>query len=320
MVNIATGNYIIFRGCNDLRALERLKSVTVPNGKLCWVWIEEATELKSTDFELLDDRLRGQLDGDLFFQLTLSFNPINAGHWIKSRLWDYDDKNTFRHRSTYLDNKFVDDEYKERMLRRKILDPEGYKIYGLGEWGETGGTVLTNFEVCDLERMSFNTMTLGVDFGFNHASVCLLVAHRDGDLYILQEIYAKEKTNAEFITCIKRGFMPTNTLMYCDSAEPDRIKELKQAGYRAYAVKKEPNSVRRQIEYLRQRKIYIDGSCVNTIREIQAYRYKKDRTTGVYLDEPLELDDDCIAALRYSIEPYRRNKKLIVFDKRALGF
>lgn len=319
MINIVTGNYILFRGCNDLRALERLKSVTVPNGKLCWIWVEEATELKATDFELLNDRLRGQLDKGLYYQITCTFNPVNAAHWIKARLWDYDDKNTFRHKSTFLDNRFIDKEYRERMERRKVLDPEGYKVYGLGEWGETGGVILTNFEVCDLADMDFNNMTLGVDFGFNHASVCLLVAHRDEDVYILQEIYAKEKTNAEFIGLLGRGYISRNTLMYCDSAEPDRIKELKQVGYRAYPVKKEPNSVRQQIEFLRQRKIYIDGSCSNTIREIQAYRYKKDHTTGECIDEPLELDDDCIAALRYSIEPYRRNRKLIVFEKRALG-
>ena len=319
MQNIVTGNYIFFRGCNDFRAIERLKSVTVPQGKLCWIWIEEATEIKSSDFEIIDDRLRGQLPDGLFYQITITFNPVNASHWIKSRLWDYDDENTFRHKSTYIDNAFIDAEYCERMERRKVLDPEGYKVYGLGEWGETGGLIITNIEICDLDRTTFDTITLGVDFGFNHASVCLLVGHKDDNVYILQEIYAKGKTNAEFIKLLKQGGISKNIVMYCDSAEPDRIKELKQEGYRAYPVKKEPNSVKMQIEYLRQRKIYIDGICNNTVREIQGYRYKKDHTTGEYIDSPLEIADDCMAALRYSIEPYRRNKKLIIFDKRTLG-
>mgnify|MGYP003438380746 FL=1 len=37
------------------------------------------------------------------------------------------------------------------MLMRKEQDPEGYKIYGLGEWGELGGLILTNYVVEDLK-------------------------------------------------------------------------------------------------------------------------------------------------------------------------
>jgi len=319
MYNAVTGNYILFRGCSDMRALERLKSVTVPQGKLCWVWIEEATELKANDFEIINDRLRGNIEKGLYYQITLTFNPVNTGHWIKSKLWDFKDKNTFKHRSTYKDNKFIDKEYKETMERRRIVDPEGYKVYALGEWGETGGLIFTNYEVRDLSRYQFDTYTIGVDFGFNHASVCLLVGHRDGDIYIIKEVFKKGRTNSEFIEDIEAVGIPKNILMYCDSAEPDRIKEIKQAAFKAYPVKKEPNSVKQQIEYLRQRRIYIDGSCKNTIREIQAYRYKKDRSTGEYIDEPLEVEDDTIAALRYSIEPYRRFKRLVVLDKKVFG-
>jgi len=35
--NKVNGNSIIFRGCSDQRAIERLKSVTVPTGKITWV-------------------------------------------------------------------------------------------------------------------------------------------------------------------------------------------------------------------------------------------------------------------------------------------
>lgn len=317
MVNNNTGNYILFRGCNDIRAIERLKSVTVPKGKLCFVWVEESTEIKASDFEIIDDRLRGELKEGLYYQITLTFNPVSATHWIKSRLWDFDDENTFRHQSTFEDNIFIDDKYRERMERRKIVDPDGFKVYGLGEWGEVGGLILTNFEVCDLNPKDFETLTMGADFGFNHASVCLLLGHKDGDIYVLDEVYAKGRTNAEFIKLL--GEMPKNVFMYCDSAEPDRIKELNQSGFRALAVKKEQNSVKRQLDYLKQRKIYIDGRCKKTIMEIQNYRYKKDNSTGNYLDEPLEFEDDTIAALRYGIEPIRKATRLRTMSKDVLG-
>ena len=55
------GNEIIFRGVNDDKQREKLKSITFKNGKLTDVRIEEATELNHDDFETTDNRLRGEL-------------------------------------------------------------------------------------------------------------------------------------------------------------------------------------------------------------------------------------------------------------------
>jgi len=57
-------NQIIFRGVNDEKQREKLKSITFKRGKLTDVWIEEATEITQADFEIIDDRLRGELPGD----------------------------------------------------------------------------------------------------------------------------------------------------------------------------------------------------------------------------------------------------------------
>ena len=92
-----------------------------------------------------------------------------------------------------------------------------------------------------------------------------------------------------------------------------------KAGYRARPVKKEPGSVNAQIDYLKQRKIHIDGSCVNTIKEITQWKWQKDSKTGLYIDVPVSIFDDAMAALRYSVEPYRRNKKIRTMDKAVLG-
>ena len=57
----ANHNQIIFRGMNDEKQREKLKSITFKRGKLTDVWIEEATEITQADFEIIDDRLRGEL-------------------------------------------------------------------------------------------------------------------------------------------------------------------------------------------------------------------------------------------------------------------
>ena len=317
--NKVNGNSVIFRGCSDARAIERLKSVSVQTGKICWCWLEEATELKNTDFDVIDDRLRGKLPDGHFYQITLTFNPINSGHWIKTQLWDYDSPDIFKHKSTYLDNKFIDTEYKARMLRRKELDPQGYEVYGLGNWGETGGLVFPNVTVGDYRQKEFEQFTIGTDFGFNHFHATLLIGWSDGDPYVIKEVVITGKTTGEIIELCNKAQIPKNVLMFCDSAEPDRIKEYKKAGYRAYPVKKEKNSVSNQIAWLKNRQIYIDGLCQNTQKEIQAYKWRKDPTTGEYTDEPVKFNDDCVKALIYGCESVRKAVRLKTMKKGDLG-
>jgi phage terminase large subunit len=317
--NNINGNSIIFRGCNDQRAIERLKSVTVPTGKITWVWCEEATELKNTDFDIIDDRLRGKLPDGHYYQMALTFNPINSSHWVKTQLWDYDSPDIFKHKSTYVDNRFIDEEYKARMLRRKELDPDGYRVYGLGEWGEVGGLVFPNVTVGDYKNKEFEQFTLGTDFGFNHNHATLLIGWADNEPYVIREVVVTEKTTGEIIELCNKAQMPKDVLMYCDSAEPDRIKEFKKAGYKAYAVSKEKNSVSNQIAWLKNRKIYIDGLCQHTQKEIQAYKWRKDPTTGEYMDEPVKFNDDCVKALIYGCEPVRKQTRLKTMDKGSFG-
>lgn len=309
IISKVTGNGIIFRGVNDARQREKIKSINFPHGKLTWIWAEEATELMESDVDILDDRLRGILDNEnLYYQITFTFNPVSATHWIKRKYFDYESTDIFTHHSTYLTNRFIDEAYHRRMQMRKEQDPEGYRVYGLGDWGETGGAILNNYRVHEFEiqHSCFDSMLLSQDFGYNHANCILLVGFKDGEIFICHEIYVHEKDTSEIIQLANEQKLPKYLYMYCDSAEPDRIKMWKKAGYIAMPVKKEPNSVKAQIDYLKGTKIHIHPRCVNTIKEIQQWKWKKDEKTGLYLDQPVEFMDDAMAALRYSVEPIRR--------------
>ena len=120
-----TGNRVIFRGVKDQRQREKVKSITFKTGKLCWIWCEEATELLSEDVDILDDRLRGDLadlNPNLYYQITMTFNPVSATHWIKARYFDKEDPDVLTHHSTYKTNRFIDPAYFRRMERRKEED------------------------------------------------------------------------------------------------------------------------------------------------------------------------------------------------------
>ena len=313
----ANGNQIIFRGMNDERQREKLKSITFQKGKLTDVWLEEATEFTQADLEIIDDRLRGELPAGQFYQIRMTFNPVNKNHWIKKVFFDIPDKNVLTHHSTYLMNRFIDEAYKARMERRKLVDPEGYRIYGLGEWGEIGGLILHNWEVAEVSQNlnDYDDIAIGQDFGFNHANAILLLGMRDDNIYILDEIYLFEKDTSEIIQEAIAHAIPTKRQMWCDSAEPDRIKMWQKGGYnRARGVDKggSSGSVKAQIDWLKQRKIYVHPHCTNTIKELQQWKWKKDEKTGEYLDEPVPFQDDAMAALRYGVEGWRKMKKWLV--------
>lgn len=310
------GNKIIFRGMNDYKQREKLKSITFPKGKLTDVWLEEATEFTQADLEIIDDRLRGELPEGLFYQIRMTFNPVNKNHWIKKNFFDIPDPNVLTHHSTYLTNRFIDAAYKARMERRKLVDPDGYIIYGLGEWGEIGGLILHNWEACEVSQNlnDYDDIAIGQDFGFNHANAILLLGVKDDDIYILDEVYLFEKDTSEIVQeAIKKG-IPCNRQMWCDSAEPDRIKMWKKAGFRAVGVDKggSSGSVKAQIDWLKQRRIFVAPHCVNTLKELAQWKWKKDEKTGEYFDEPVPVMDDAMAALRYGVEGWRKVKNWLV--------
>lgn len=311
------GNQVIFRGMNDDRQREKLKSITFPKGKLTDVWLEEATEFTQADLEIIDDRLRGELPAGQYYQIRMTFNPVNKNHWIKKVFFDLPDANVLTHHSTYLMNRFIDEAYKQRMERRKLVDPEGYQIYGLGEWGEIGGLILHNWKIEEVSQNlnDYDDVAIGQDFGFNHANAILLLGLRDDNVYILDEIYLFEKDTSEIIQEAIKHALPTNKQMWCDSAEPDRIKMWQKGGYnRARGVDKggSAGSVKAQIDWLKQRIIYVHPHCTNTIKEMQQWKWKKDERTGEYLDEPVPFQDDAMAALRYGVEGWRKMKKWLV--------
>lgn len=317
----ANHDQVIFRGVKDDAQREKLKSITFKRGKLTDVWIEEATELTQADFEIIDDRLRGVLPEDQFYQIRLTFNPVSAHHWIKKQFFDRQDPDVLTHHSTYRDNRFIDEAYYRRMERRREVDPEGYQVYGLGEWGETAGLILKNWDVMEVpEDLSwYDDVAIGQDFGFNHANAIYPLGYKDGNIYVLPGLYGYERDTAEWISEAGRRRLPKDRVMYCDSAEPDRIRMWRRAGYRARGVEKEQGSVHAQIDWLKgsqagdrsiRRMIYIHPANINFIKEIEQWKWKHDDKSNTYLDEPVPFFDDAMAALRYGIEGWRKPNKV----------
>jgi phage terminase large subunit len=313
MTNKHNGNMFIFRGVKDETQREQLKSITVPSGNIEYCWLEEATQLLPNDFDQIQARMRGELPPGHYYQTILSFNPVAATHWLKRRFFDRVDPNACTCHTTWRDNRFIDDAYKEYMLSMEEIDPDFARVYGRGEWGSKGGLILTNFQVrpVSVELDDYDALAMGHDFGFNHADALLLLGMKDGELYVIAEHYVHGMTNPEIIAAVEQVPLfakakRRRVFMVCDSAEPDRIAEWQRAGWRAFAVDKGKNkATSAAIDWLRSKRIHISEEAENTAAEAGEWAYTKDRTTGEYTDDPVPVNDDAMAALRYGSEPFR---------------
>lgn len=143
-ITCANGNQIVFAGLDDV---EKLKSIHGITG----MWVEEASELLQEDFQQLDLRLRGFTKN--YKQIMVSFNPISITHWLKDVFFDKRKPNATVVHTTYLDNMFIDDEYKRTLESLKEQDPYYYMVYALGEWGIVGNTVFNGEKVTN--RLSY---------------------------------------------------------------------------------------------------------------------------------------------------------------------
>lgn len=138
-VEFENGSIILSRGIDDP---EKLKSITKPT----MFWLEEASELDEEDFDQVNLRLRGVFGS--YYQTTLTFNPISETHWIKSKFFDGSYEGVFRLHTTYKDNLFLDDQYKDELETKFKSDPNLYRIYVKGEWGRlsSGSEFYKNFD------------------------------------------------------------------------------------------------------------------------------------------------------------------------------
>ena len=124
-----TGQKIYFRGMDDPL---KLTSITAQSGVLCWVWIEEAYEIMNeSDFNTLDESIRGECAPPLFKQITLTFNPWNQKHWLKARFFDVQDPDILAITTNYQCNEWLDKQDLCLFERMKATNPRRYAVAGL---------------------------------------------------------------------------------------------------------------------------------------------------------------------------------------------
>ena len=277
--------------------------------------------------------------GDGYSQMMLVVQPESEEHWIFQRyhqyydatkeyenekrevqlhnrqsddLWDYRDYDTIlreiqarrvKAHFHYSQNDFLPQYQKDYYKQLKNENPDLWLRYSAGKWGKLTDVVYTNYDMEFPANPHYDFISFGADFGFINPSAFLLLGWYDNEVYVIDEVYEDRLTTTELIEkcnnmLFENKLLPEHlTTGYGDAAEPDRIKQFQQAGYPMVGGVKDVNA---KITTTKQTRIHIHPRCVNTIKEIKGYVYRKNRD-GVVLDEPVKDNDHSMDALAYGV-------------------
>ena len=304
----ATGQKILFRGLDDEL---KITSITVDVGILCWAWFEEAYQIETEDkFSTVVESIRGTYNSEDFFkQITVTFNPWNERHWLKSVFFDEDTKraDTLALTTTYKCNEWLDKVDVQRYEDLYITNPRRARIVCDGEWGIAEGLVYENVivEDFDVQKLIKDGLRLavGLDFGFVHDPTALIVfLIGDKDIYVFDEAYQKGLNTREIAEMIKnKGY--SKSIIIADSAESRLISELKREHEikRIICSRKGRDSINAGISKLQGYTIHVLPKCQHAIDEFYTYSYSKDRD-GRWLNNPNDENNHLMDALRYGMQ------------------
>jgi len=208
---------------------------------------------------------------------------------------------------TFKDNNFLPEKEVNNILEyyNRGYFPDGtiknnywankWKVYGLGEIGSLDGVIFNNWQTIQSIPNEARLLGYGLDFGYSNDPTSIIEVYTYNGQRILNEIcYQKELTNSQISKLI-----PTKLPVYCDSAEPKSIVELKRLGVNSRPVTKGSDSINFGIQIIQEQNYLVTENSRNLITELQRYTWKTDKKTGEKLNQPIEDYNHAIDAFRY---------------------
>jgi len=288
-------NYLLFTSIDD--------STKIQSTEFNYIWMEEAEEFTYDDFITLKTRLSGKKKEDEINQIFLAYNPKKQFSYINKQLKQ--DRDTDYIHSTYNDNPFLDDDYRQLLQDLKEQNYDYYRIFALGEYADLDSLIYSNIRLVSAETYpeSYDYTIYGLDFGWNNPSALLEINIRDRRAYLKEKIYRSRLLDDDLISLMNEQNISKSDEIYCDCAEPDKIEKLRLAGYNVFEADKD---VKLGIDFVRQTEIFTCHENVNLNKEREEYVFKK-RRDGIVMDEPVKVNDHLMDALRYGL--YTKSKE-----------
>ena len=251
-----------------------------------YLWLNEANELTYEDWTQLILRTTEQI--------YLDYNPSDPYSWIYEKVQTRDDCTFIK--STYKANPFLDEDTIAEIERLKDIDPDYWRVYGLGEIGSIQTMIFRNFNLVD--DVQGKLIGYGLDFGFTNSPTALVeVRQLDDNLYIKELLYEKRLTNTDLANKLKEFGIDRQTEIIADSAEPKSIEEVYRSGFNIKPAKKGAG-IHLGLDIMRRYKLHITKDSLNAIKEFRGYKWSTDKN-GDVLNTPVKVNDHLIDATRY---------------------
>lgn len=304
-ITLINGSKFIFKGLDDS---EKIKSITA----ITDIVIEEATEITLDDFTQLNLRLRSKKPHN---QIHMAFNPVSKANWVFKYFFENGAPDNCRIcKTTYKDNAHLPKEYIDSILELEQRNPAYFKIYVKGEFATLDKLVFPIVEKRPIkeEELKRGWFWCGMDFGYTNDPTAITWGYyvpSERILYIVGEFDEKGLTNDKIAENIERlGLI--KEVITADSAEPKSIAELRKLGVRRIRSSvKGADSVKNGIDQIQRMKIIIDPICIHTIEEFENYTWKKDKSTGEYINQPIDMFNHHIDSIRYGIQAVMNKKR-----------
>ena len=262
------------------------QSQKIRGRKRDYLWCNEANEFAYEDWQQLILRTTEQI--------YLDYNPSDPYSWIYEKVITRDDCTFIK--STYLANPFLDDDTISEIERLKELDPDYWRVYGMGEIGSISTQIFRNFNLVDDTQGKL--VGYGIDFGFTNSPSALCAVYQSNDnLYIKELLYEKRLTNTDLANKLRDLGIDRQSEIIGDSAEPKTIESIYRQGFNIKPAKKGAG-IHFGIDIMRRYKLNITKDSTNAIKEFRTYKWATDKN-GDVLNTPVKINDHLIDAVRY---------------------
>lgn len=263
-----------------------------------YLFINEATEVSFEEFQQLILRTREKI--------VIDFNPS----LMESYLYDLEQREDCDyHIVTYKDNPFLPDDQIKEIERLKDLDDNLWLVFGLGQRGNPETLVFPKFLEYESLPVGCEFLGRGMDFGYHDPTTLIEVYLRHDELYLKELMYAKGLTVPDIVFNLNFSNIPKWDYIWCDSAEPMLIADLKRNGFLTKKVVKQ--SILSGIEKIKRHKVFIHKDSHNLKKEFQSYSWRKD-PNGKMMDVPEDKNNHAIDAVRYVLEMMLNKRKTAI--------
>ncbi len=261
------------------------------------LFVNEANDMSWETFDQLASRT-----GD---KIVIDYNPT-AEFWAHTKLLKEKPERCDFIILTYKDNEALNKNIREYIEDHKPKDGEKpsnwWLVYGLGQIGSLEDNIYHGWRKATAQELQEpgKLVRYGLDFGYNDPTALVAIYERQDGLTMVRELlYESEMNSDQYPATLQALKIDPSVLIVADSARPEIISAIAQAGYLIMGADKNAGSVLRGIDRVQQRQVIYEGK--NLEREYFSYAWRKTRT-GKVLEVPEDGNDHLLDATRYAVD------------------